>query len=40
MTIRVLLPDDHPATSAGLRAMLGAVSDIEVVGEAHNGPKA
>jgi len=37
MIIRVLLADDHPATCAGLRAMLDAVPDIEVVGEAHDG---
>lgn len=40
MIIRVLLADDHPATCAGLRAMLDAVPDIEIVGEAHDGIEA
>jgi DNA-binding NarL/FixJ family response regulator len=37
MAIRVLPADDHLVTCAGLRAMLDAVPDIEVVGEAHDG---
>ena len=36
MIIRVLLADDHPATCTGLRAMLDAAPDIEIVGEAHD----
>ncbi len=40
MVIRVALADDHPATRAGLRAMLNAVPDIEIVGEAADGAEA
>jgi len=32
--IRVMLADDHPVVRTGLRAMLGAADDLEVVGEA------
>ncbi len=32
--IRVLLIDDHPAILAGLRAILGQATDVEIVGEA------
>lgn len=35
--ITVLLADDHPATRAGLRAILSETSDIRVVGEAEDG---
>ena len=35
--IRVLLADDHTILRAGLRMMLNAQEDIEVVGEASNG---
>ncbi|MEW5831023.1 MAG: response regulator transcription factor [Chloroflexota bacterium] len=38
--ITILLADDHPLTRAGLRAMLEAVLDLEVVGEAENGLEA
>jgi DNA-binding NarL/FixJ family response regulator len=38
--IRVLLADDHPVVRAGLRGMLTAEADIEVVGEAGSGPEA
>jgi len=37
MTVRVLLADDHAAVRAGLRMVLEAAGDIEVVGEAANG---
>ncbi len=39
-TIRVLLVDDHAVVRAGLRAVLGSASDIEVVGEAEDGQRA
>src|SRR5688500_8119218 len=35
--IRIILADDHLAVRAGLKALLGASKDIEVVGEATNG---
>lgn len=38
--IRVLLADDHVIVRAGLRALLQAQTDIEVVGEAANGREA
>lgn len=38
--IRVLLADDHSVVRLGLRALLGAAPDIEVVGEATNGEEA
>lgn len=37
MTVRVLLADDHAAIRAGLRMILDAADDIEVVGEAADG---
>ena len=40
MTIRTLLVDDHTVLRDGLRALLQAHSDIEVVGEADNGLEA
>lgn len=36
ITIRALIADDHPVTRAGLRQILTATPDIEVVGEAEN----
>jgi DNA-binding NarL/FixJ family response regulator len=39
-TIRLLLADDHPATRAGIRAILAQVPDILVVGEAQDGYEA
>ncbi len=36
-TIRVLIADDHSVLRAGLRALLGAEPDMEVVGEAGDG---
>lgn len=38
--IRVLLADDHPILSAGLRALLAHYADIEIVGEARDGAQA
>jgi len=35
--IRVLLADDHAVLRAGLKALLNAEPDIEVVGEAPDG---
>jgi two-component system NarL family response regulator len=35
--IRVLVVDDHPVVRDGLKALLGAAPDIEVVGEAGDG---
>src|SRR5919202_3818346 len=37
MTIRILLVDDHTVVRTGLRAILDAESDLEVVGEAACG---
>lgn len=34
--IRVVLVDDHPVVRAGLRALIEAQPDLEVVGEAHD----
>lgn len=38
--IRVLLVDDHVMVRQGLRAVLDAYADIELVGEAANGEEA
>lgn len=38
--IRVLLVDDHTVVRAGLKAVLGAAPDVDVVGEAENGRRA
>jgi DNA-binding NarL/FixJ family response regulator len=38
--IRVILADDHVVVRAGLRAVLGAAKDIEIIGEARNGREA
>ncbi len=38
--IRVLICDDQAVISEGLRAILGTVEDIEVVGTASNGQQA
>jgi two-component system response regulator NreC len=36
--IRVLIADDHAVLRAGLKLLIGVESDMEVVGEAANGP--
>jgi DNA-binding NarL/FixJ family response regulator len=38
--LRVLIADDHPLFRSGLRALLGAVPDIAVAGEATTGEEA
>lgn len=38
--IRIVLADDHPVVREGLRAMLDAEPDLEVVGDADSGPRA
>ena len=39
MTVRILLIDDHSIVRAGLRAVLEAEADFEVVGQADNGTR-
>jgi two-component system response regulator NreC len=38
--IRILLVDDHAVVRAGLRMLLGADAELEIVGEAENGIQA
>ncbi|MBM9460801.1 response regulator transcription factor [Nocardioides sp. zg-536] len=38
--IRILVADDHPVVRDGVSAMLSAVADFEVVGQADSGPAA
>ena len=38
--VRVLVADDHAVLRAGLRALLNAEADMEVIGEAANGREA
>jgi DNA-binding NarL/FixJ family response regulator len=40
VSVTVLLVDDHPVVRVGLRGMLAAAPDIEVVGEAGSGAEA
>ncbi len=40
MSIHILLADDHTILRAGLRMMLNAQSDFEVIGEAQDGRQA
>ena len=39
-TIRVLIADDHPLVREGLRGLIAAEPDMELVGEAANGAEA
>ncbi len=39
-SIRVLVADDHPVFRRGMRAILGAEAEIELVGEATDGEEA
>jgi DNA-binding NarL/FixJ family response regulator len=38
--IRVLLADDHALVRAGIRSLLGAMAEVQVVGEASSGEEA
>ena len=38
--IKVLLADDHNVVRQGLRALLSAEEDMDIVGEAENGRQA
>jgi len=38
--IRVVLADDHALVRAGIRSLLGAMHDVQVVGEAASGEEA
>jgi DNA-binding NarL/FixJ family response regulator len=38
--VRLLIADDHPLVRSGMRALLAAAEDVEVVGEAANGDEA
>jgi two-component system, NarL family, response regulator NreC len=40
MAVSIVIADDHGVLRAGLRALLGAESDFEVVGEATSGEEA
>ncbi len=40
MSIHILIADDHGVLRAGLRALLSAEPDLEVIAEAVNGPEA
>jgi DNA-binding NarL/FixJ family response regulator len=40
MTLRVLVADDHPVFRSGLQALLTALPDVDVVGEAPDGEQA
>jgi len=38
--IKIVIVDDHPVVRAGLRQVLSAASDIQVIGEGENGEQA
>lgn len=38
--VRTLIADDHPLVRSGLRVLLAAAEDVEVVGEAATGEEA
>ena len=40
MTVRIVLADDHPVVRGGLRALIGTIDGLEVVGEAAEGEAA
>jgi two-component system response regulator NreC len=40
MNVRVFIADDHGVLRGGLRALINAQPDMDVVGEAENGPDA
>ncbi len=40
MTIRVFLVDDHALVRTGLRMILSAETDIQIIGEAESGEDA
>src|SRR5947209_12745240 len=40
MMVRILIADDHPLVRSGMRALLTATEDLEVVGEAATGEEA
>jgi DNA-binding NarL/FixJ family response regulator len=40
MTVRIVLADDHPVVRGGLRALIGTIDGLEVVGEAADGEAA
>jgi DNA-binding NarL/FixJ family response regulator len=40
MVVRILLVDDHPVVRQGLRTLLEARSELEIVGEASDGVEA
>ena len=40
MTIKIALVDDHEIVRAGLRLLIQAQEDMQIVGEAENGPQA
>src|SRR4029077_13975027 len=39
VTIRILVVDDQPVVRAGVAALLGTQPDLEVIGEAADGPQ-